>query len=45
MATLSNASIVRSSENETFSICLAEILKADLNDIPVASSGLGLDGM
>lgn len=39
------APIVRSSENETFSICLAEILKADLNDIPVASSGIGLDGI
>lgn len=45
MMTLSTAPIVRSSENETFSICLAEILKADLNDIPIASSGLGLDGI
>lgn len=45
MATISNASIVRSSENGTFSICLAEILKADLNNIPAASSGLGLDGI
>jgi MOSC domain-containing protein YiiM len=45
MATISNTSIVRSSENGTFSICLAEILKADLNHIPAASSGLGLDGI
>lgn len=45
---MSNPSIppnVRSSENETFSICLAEILKADVNDIPATSNGLGLDGI
>lgn len=29
----------------TFSICLAEILKADLHDIPGAASGLGLAGI
>jgi MOSC domain-containing protein YiiM len=34
---------IRSSENETFSMCLSEILKADLNDIPAVSSSLGLD--
>lgn len=34
---------VRSSENETFSICLAEILQTDANDIPSASTGLGLE--
>ncbi|WP_298938212.1 MOSC domain-containing protein [uncultured Ruegeria sp.] len=34
---------VRSSENETFSICLAEILRAEVNDIPSTSSGLGLE--
>ena len=45
MTTLSTAPLFRSSENETFSICLAEILKANLDDIPAASSGIGLDGI
>lgn len=36
---------VRSAENESFSICLAEILKKRLDDIPIASSGLGLEGI
>ncbi len=35
--------IDRSPENETFSTCLAEILRADVNDIPGTSSGLGLE--
>lgn len=34
---------VRSSENATFSICLAEILGTNLDDIPRASSGMGLE--
>lgn len=33
----------RSSENKTFSICLAQILGAELRDIPAASNGLGLE--
>ncbi len=32
---------LRSRENDTFAICLAEILKADLDAIPAASRGLG----
>ncbi len=35
----------RSVENQTFSICLAEILKADLATIPAAPSGLGREGI
>ncbi len=35
----------RSAENQTFSICLAEILKADVNAIPTASNGLGREGI
>ncbi len=45
MTTLFSSPNSRSLENETFSICLAEILKADLDNIPAASSGLGLDGI
>lgn len=45
MTKLSIIPNLRSSENETFSICLAEILKANVNDIPAASNGLGLDGI
>ncbi|MEP5730807.1 MAG: MOSC domain-containing protein [Sulfitobacter sp.] len=45
MTNLSIPPNVRSSENQTFSICLAEILRADVNDIPAASKGLGLDGI
>lgn len=36
---------VRSPENATFSTCLAEILGADVDEIPVAASGIGLDGV
>lgn len=34
---------VRSRDNATFSVCLAEILKADFDDVPAASDGMGLD--
>ncbi|MDP5220602.1 MOSC domain-containing protein [Ruegeria sp. 2205SS24-7] len=33
----------RSHENQTFSICIAEILNAELRDIPAASNGIGLE--
>lgn len=36
---------VRSRENETFALCLAEILGADIADIPPDREGLGLDGI
>lgn len=35
--------IPRSLENETFSVCLAEILKVDADIVPAVSSGLGLE--
>jgi len=35
----------RSSENETFSICLAEILGVNVGDVPASSTNIGLDGI
>lgn len=37
--------VVRSSDNETFSTCLAQILKADVSEIPAAATGIGLEGI
>ena len=37
--------VPRSRENQTFAVCLAEILDADLADVPPAAEGLGLDGI
>lgn len=37
--------ISRSRENESFSVCLAEILNADADTIPAASDGLGREGI
>lgn len=35
----------RSRDNTTFALCLAEILQADLAEVPSAPEGLGLDGI
>lgn len=45
MTVVPSPSVIRSSDNETFSTCLAEILRSDVNDIPGTSSGLGLEGI
>lgn len=45
MPNQSNGTAPRSRENATFATCLAEILRAELSEIPAASDGLGLDGI
>ena len=35
----------RSTENATFSICLAEILGANVSEVPATLTGIGLDGI
>ena len=45
MSTSSSTTVNRSSENSTFSTCLAEILKANVDEIPGSSTGLGLAGI
>lgn len=43
MTSHSTARPARSPENATFSICMAEILRKDLDEVPLASSGIGLE--
>lgn len=45
MTTAPPSPAVRSTENATFSICLAEILGADVDEVPASSTGIGLDGI
>lgn len=45
MITARPSPVFRSTKNATFSACLAEILDADVSEVPVCSSGLGLDGI
>jgi hypothetical protein len=45
MTTATYSAAKRSTENATFSMCLAEILGEDIGEIPAASTGIGLDGI
>lgn len=45
MTTATHSPAARSTENATFSICLAEILGADVGEVPASSTGIGLDGI